>query len=139
MMTTNADNDAEHRLAVLTNWGLFGPFSLAFMASGFRADQFLIASAGYALLVAGFVSHLIINRIYRSEFRLGEIATAVTLFGVAILSFMASWAFAPGFSETDVLIGIVGLVVVIACFFAYLATRHGISGAFSMFHTHRES
>lgn len=137
-MTTNADNDAEHRLAVLTSWALFGSFSLAFIASGFRADRFLIACAGYALVVAGFVSHIIINRVYRAEFRLGEIATAVTLFGVAILSFMASWLFEPGFSETDVLVGIVGLVVVIACFFAYLATRHGVSGAFSMFHTHRE-
>lgn len=136
---TDADADSEHRLAVLTSWAIFGSFSLGITLSGFRADQLLIICAGYLLLVAGFVSHIVINRIYRMDFRSGEIATAIAAFGVAVLSFMASWALDSGFSQTAVLGAVIGGVVVIGCFVAYLATRYGMKGAFSMFHTHRDS
>jgi hypothetical protein len=136
---TDADADSEHRLAVLTSWAMFGSFSLGTAISGFRADQVLIICAGYLLLVAGFVSHIVINRIYLTDFRAGEIATAIAAFGVAVLSFMVNWAFDPGFSQTAVLGGILGVVVVIGCFVAYLATRYGMKGAFSMFHIHRDS
>lgn len=134
---TDADSDAEHRLAVLTSWGLFGSLSLGTVATAFRADSVVVAIAGYAILVAGFVAHLVINRIYRRDFRSGEIATAFTLFGVAVLAFLASWAFDPAFTATDVEIGLVGLTVVIAGFLVYVITRYGLTGAFSMFHPHR--
>ena len=135
---TKADNDAEHRLAVLTSWALFGAFGIAIVASGFRQDQFLLSSAGYAVLIAGFIAHIIINRIYLSDFRVGEIATAITLFGVATLAFMGNWALAPDFSEADVESGLLGLVLVVVCFIVFIAIRHGFRGAFSMFHIHRD-
>lgn len=136
---TDTEYDAEHRLAVLTSWGLFGSFSLGVVLTGFRADQIAIIGAGYLLLAAGFISHLVINRIYAMPFRAGEIATAISLFGVAALSLIANWAFDPGFSETDVQGGILGLAVVLFGFITYLATRFGLRGAFSMYHIDRES
>lgn len=136
---TEADEDAEHRLAVLTSWALFGPLSLGVVATAFRGDSVVAAAAGYALLVAGFIAHLVINRIYAGDFRPGEIATAVCLFGVAILAFLASWAFDPAFSRRDIEIGIIGLALISAGFVIYLTTRHGLSGAFSMFHAHRDA
>jgi hypothetical protein len=132
-----ADYDAEHRLAVLTSWALFGSIGLGLVATGFRAESLMVAGAGYAVLIAGFVSHLVINRIYLRDFRPGEIATAITLFGVAALSFLASWAFSPGFSARDVEIGILGLGLIAAGFVVYLTARHGLTGAFSMFHPDR--
>ena len=75
---TDIENDAEHRLAALTNWGLFGAFGMGVVLTGFQADLILLTAAGYLMIVAGFVSHLIINRIYRMHFRTGEIATAIT-------------------------------------------------------------
>lgn len=136
---TDADRDAEHRLAVLTAWGLFGGFSLAVALTGFRADDLLVIGTGYLLLVAGFVAHLVINRIYHVDFRPGEVVAAITLFGIAALAFMVNWAFEPGFSRTDVIGGILGLAVAAGCFITYLATRYGLKGAFSMFHMPRDS
>lgn len=132
------DEDAEHRLAVLTSWGLFGSFSLAIVATGFRSDLIAVAAAGYLVFVAGFVSHLVINRIYGLDFRRGEVASAVILFGVAAAGFMAYWAADPDFTQTDVLIGILGIGLIAAGFVVYLATRFGMKGAFSMFHIHRD-
>lgn len=134
---TKADYDAEHRLAVLTNWALLGSISLGLVATAFRAESLFVAGAGYAVLIAGFVSHLVINRIYERDFRPGEIATGITLFGVAALAFLANWAFSPAFSPRDVEIGIVGLALVAAGFVVYLTARHGLTGAFSMFHPDR--
>lgn len=136
---SEAETDAEQRLAVLTSWGLFGAFSLALVATGFRADSLAVSASGYLVLVAGFVSHLIINRIYGMGFRSGEIAAGISLFGVAALTFMAFWAFDPAFTVDDVASGTLGLVVAAGCFIVYLATRYGLKGAFSMFHIHRDS
>lgn len=135
---SEAETDAEQRLAVLTSWGLFGAFSLAIVATGFRADDILVSAAGYLVLVAGFVSHLIINRIYDIGFRSGEIAAGISAFGLAAVSFMAFWAFDPNFTTQDMLSGLLGLAVAAACFVVYLATRFGLKGAFSMFHIHRD-
>ncbi len=134
---TEADLDAEHRLAVLTSWALFGALSLGAVATGFRADDIAVACVGYAILVAGAISHLVINRIYGRDFRPGEIATAITLFGVAALAFLAAWVLGPGLTPAGVTIGLVGMAVVVAGFLAYLVTRHGLTGAFSMFHPER--
>lgn len=134
---SEAETDAEQRLAVLTSWGLFGAFSLALVATGFRAEEVLVSAAGYLLLIAGFISHLIINRIYGMGFRSGEIAAGISGFGIAAFSFMAFWALDPAFTMDDMLSGLLGLAAAAACFVVYLATRFGLKGAFSMFHIHR--
>lgn len=133
----SAVDDAEHRLAVLTNWGFWGSFAIATVASGFATDNVLVSLAGYAMLAAGFVSHVIVNWVWHASFRNGEIAAAFGLFGVAVVTFLASWLLEPGFSRADVYSGLLGLVLVLAGFLAYLTTRFGLRGSFSMFHIQR--
>jgi hypothetical protein len=132
-----AEEDAEHRLAVLTTWGFFGGFAVAMVATGFSADSVAAAAAGYALIAAGFVAHLIVNWVYKAGFRNGEITAAFGLFGVAVAVFMASWLFNPDFSRADVYSGLLGLSTVVVGFLAYLTTRYGLRGSFSMFHIQR--
>ena len=136
---TEADDDAEHRLAVLTSWALFGPLSLGMVATAFRADSLAVAAGGYGVLILGAISHIVINRIYRRDFRPGEIVTAVSLFGVAVLAFLAVWVFPPGFTPSGVAIGLAGLGMVVVGFVIYLVTRHGLTSAFSMFHAERDT
>jgi hypothetical protein len=129
-----AEEDAEHRLAVLTTWGLFGPFALAVGASGFAADRYLVCLGAYGLLAAAFVAHVIVNWVYGRGFRNGEVAAAIGIYGVAVLVFMASWLLDPAFSTADVYAGLTGLVLAIGGFLGYLITRYGLRGSFSMFH-----
>ncbi len=136
---TEADNDAEHRLAVLTSWGLFGPLSLGMVATAFRADSLAVAAGGYGILLAGAISHIVINRIYRRDFRPGEVVAAISLFGVAVIAFLAAWVLPPGLTPGGVVIGLAGLGLVVAGFVIYLVTRHGLTSAFSMFHSERDT
>lgn len=132
MMTK--EEDAEHRLAVLTNWGLFTPFAVAVGASGFAADSYWVCLAAYALIAAAFTAHIVLNWIWRTGFRPGEAAAAIGLYGVAVLLFLAGWLLDPTFSEADIYAGLTGLVLAVVGFLAYLITRYGLGGSFSMFH-----
>lgn len=128
----------ESRIAVLTNWGFFGAFGVGSVLSGFRSDSYLLGLLGFALLAAGFVAHLIINRIYAIEFAEGEIAAAAfAIFDVALLGFVASWLFTPNFDRTQVELGLTGSALAVVGCFAYVVTRHGLKGSFSMFHIKR--
>jgi hypothetical protein len=127
----------ESRIAVLTNWGFLGVFGVGFVLSGFRSDSYVLGLLGFALLAAAFVTHLIINRIYAIEFAQGEIAAALAIFGLALLGFVASWLFTPDFDPTQVGLGLTGSALAVAGCFAYLVTRHGLKGSFSMFHIKR--
>ena len=129
----------ESRIAVLTNWGFLGSFGVGFVLSGFRSDSYLLGLLGFALLAAAFVAHLLINRIYAIEFAEGEIATAFAIFGLALLGFVASWLFTPNFDRTQVGLGLTGAALAVAGCFAYVVTRHGLKGSFSMFHIKRSN
>jgi hypothetical protein len=132
-----SDASVESRIAVLTNWGFLGAFGVGFVLSGFRSDSYLLGLLGFALLAAAFVAHLIINRIYAIEFAEGEIAVAFAIFGLALLGFVLSWLFAPNFDRTQVELGLTGAALAVAGCFAYVVTRHGLKGSFSMFHIKR--
>jgi len=127
--------ETEKRLAVVTNWGVFGSFGLGSLLSGFHSDLLLVGLAGFVTLIGGFVAHVVINRIYGGGFRAGEIAAAFIAFGMAVLGFLLGWLFDPLFSVTDARLGLIGFPAVIVCFLVYLVTKHGIRRWLSMFHT----
>lgn len=125
--------ETEKRLAVVTNWGLFGSFGLGSLLSGFHSDSLLVGLLGFVTLIGGFIAHVVINRIYGGDFRTGEIVVALVAFGIAVLGFLIGWLFDPGFSGTDVRLGLIGFSALIVCFLVYLVTKHGIRGWVSTF------
>lgn len=136
-MATDAGFD--HRVAVLTNWGFWGSFGVAVLVSGFSEDAYLLGLAGLALFAAGFVGHVIINHVWRTGFRDGEVATAMIAFGIAVLGFVLTWIAEPGMSRPRVYLALTGVALAVGGLFIYLASRFGLRGAFSMFHTDRRA
>jgi hypothetical protein len=124
----------ERRLAVVANWGLFGAFGLGLIQSGIGSGAVAIGLLGFALILVGFVSQVIINGFYGGGFTTGEIALGFIAFGVAVLGFVASWIFDPTFGTNDIVIGLSGFAAIIAAFIVYLVTKYGLKGSFSMFH-----
>jgi hypothetical protein len=129
-----AESDLENRLAVLTNWSFWGSFGTCFVMSGFAESRYLIGLAGFALIAVAFVSHLIINRMYGTSFRNGEITTAVSAFGVALLAFILAWIVSPDMDRSRVWLGLTGAALGVGGTFTYLAARFGLVNSFSMFH-----
>jgi hypothetical protein len=127
----------ERRLAVVANWALFGSFGLGLIQSGAASGRGAIGLLGFALIIVGFIAQVIINRIYGGGFTAGEIALGFSAFGIAVIGFVAAWIFDPRFGAADVVTGLSGFAAIIACFIAYLVTRYGLRGSFSMFHQMR--
>ena len=125
---------SESRFAVLTNWSLWAPFGAGFVLSGFNAEDLTLGLFGFALLAAGAVAHLVVNRVYGIDFSGGQIAAAAGLFVLALLGFLGSWLVSSRFGQTDILLGFIGSALVVAGAFVYVAARYGLRGSFSMFH-----
>lgn len=126
--------ETERRLAVITSWGLAGSFGLCCIMSGFNQSELALGLLGFALLIAGFVAHLIIGNIFGAIFDTGEIIVGFILFGVGLIAFATTWIYDSRFDSVDVAMGLAGFAAIIACFFVYLVTRFGLKGSFSMFH-----
>jgi hypothetical protein len=124
----------ERRLAVIANWGLFGTFGLGLIQSGIRSGTIALGLLGFALILVGFISQVIINQVYGRGFTTGEVALGFVGFGVAVLGFVASWIFDPNFGTAEIVIGLSGFAAIIAAFLIYLVTKYGLKGSFSMFH-----
>lgn len=127
----------EKRLAVVASWSLFGAFGLCLILSGFGSRQLAASLSGFALFVAGFIAHVIINRVYRTSFSSGEVVLGFVAFGVAVLSFVVSWITASHFGQSNVVAGIAGFAALVVAFLVYVVTKYGLKGSFSMFHQPR--
>jgi hypothetical protein len=127
----------EKRLAVVTNWSLFASFGMCFVLSGFQAPSWGLGLLGYALLVLGFVGHLIINHVFESGFSPGEVALGLVLFGISALSFIASALFSAHFGPENLGLGLAGFGAMAACLMLYLVIRYGMRGTWVLVHTLR--
>ncbi len=125
----------EKRLAVSTSWGLCGPAGLCLVVSGFDAGVPAATLGGFAVLVLGFIAHVVINAVFRTGFSIGEVAAGFIAFGVALTVFILASLLDHRLAVADIAAGIAGFAALVACFVVYLVTRFGLKGAFSRFHT----
>ena len=125
----------ERRLAVTSNWALFGSFGLCFVLSGFALPLVPAILGGFGLFVAGFISHLVINAVFHHGFTTGEVVTGFVAFGVGLACFMGAVVLGEGVTGPEFAAGIAGFAALVLCFLVYLITKFGLKGAFSRFHT----
>ncbi|MBU0584122.1 MAG: hypothetical protein KKB66_16520 [Alphaproteobacteria bacterium] len=123
----------ERDLLVFSIWAVLGLLGLGFLLEGLTRDAYPLALIGILLVVAGFVAHIIVNQIFGKGFRRGETALGIGAFGALALVFIAAWT-AGELSMADYASGLTLFGVLVAGLVAYLATRHGLRGAFSQFH-----
>lgn len=123
----------EHRLAVTTSWGFFGGFAFCFVVSGFSGGNLAAGLIGFALFIAGFAAHVIINWIYQTDFTAGESALGFVVFVVAAVSFIGSWIFDPNFGAINRAIGLAGFGSTFGCFMFYMFVKYGVRGSFTKF------
>lgn len=129
-----AIEETEKRLAVVTNWAFFGSFGSSFILSGFDGGVLAMGLIGFAVLVLGFIAHVIINRIFDAGFSKGEVAFGLIVFGISVLSFIGSWIFDPHFGGVNIVIGLAGFSAIVACLIIYIVIKFGLKGSFSMIH-----
>jgi hypothetical protein len=121
-----------HRLAVMTGWAFFASFGVCLILSGFAEDSLIAGLAGYATVIAGFIAHIIVNRIYGAGFTQPQIALGLGSFTVGVLCYIASVLFNPTFGEIDVATGLVGFSALAAAFVIYIIINYGVRGSYQM-------
>lgn len=125
---------SESLLAIMTSWALFAAFGLCFVLSGLAESNLAVGLLGFAAFMAGFGAHVVINRIFGGGFSAPQATLALGAFTVGVLCFIAGAIFDPGFTATDLLIGIVGFGGLITAFLLYVLIRYGIRGSYDMLH-----
>jgi len=130
---------SEALLAVMTSWAVFAGFGLCFVLSGLAESNLLVGLFGFAAFVAGFGAHIVINRIFDLAFTGPQVALALGAFAIGVLCFIAGVLFDPGFTATDLTIGVAGFGALTGAFVLYILIRYGLGGSYEMLHQlHRQ-
>ncbi len=124
----------EHRLAIMTNWAFVLAFGVCVVLSGFSVSDPVMAIAGFAVIVAGFIVHVIINRIFSTGFTNPQVALGLVAFVAAVLCFVLVSLFDPAFDQADILAGFGGFGALIVCFVVYVMINYGVRGSYAMIH-----
>jgi hypothetical protein len=120
-------------ILVFAIWAVLGLLGLGVILEGFKLDVWAISAGGIATVMVAFIAHMIVNAIFDTGFTRGETALGIGVFGLFGLIFILGVA-SGTMSKPDYYSGLTFFGALAAGFLAYLATRHGLRGAFSRFH-----
>ena len=120
-------------ILVFAIWAVLGFLGLGVVLEGFKLDVWAISAGGIATVMVAFIAHIIVNAIFDTGFTRGETALGIGAYGLLGLIFILGMA-SGTISKTDYYSGLTFFGALAAGFLAYLATRHGLRGAFSRFH-----
>jgi hypothetical protein len=123
----------ERSILIFAIWAVLGFLGLGFVLEGMVRESFIACGIGLVLILAAFAAHIVVNFVFRQGFTRGEAALGIGVYGLLALVFVLAWASGrlgpAGYAAGLAMFGVVGVG-----FIVYLATRHGLRGAFSQFH-----
>jgi hypothetical protein len=123
----------ERSILIFAIWAVLGFLGLGFVLEGMVRESVVACGIGLVLILAAFAAHIVVNFVFGQGFSRGEAALGIGVYGLLALVFVLAWAsggMAPvAYGSGLAMFGIVGVG-----FIVYLATRHGLRGAFSQFH-----
>ena len=123
----------ERSIMVFADWAVLGFLGLGVFLEGMERDSWPLSAVGVAIIVCAFVTHIIVNGVFDTDFTSGETTLGIGAFGLLGLVFVVG-AVSGGMTMADYYSGLTLFGVLAAGFLAYLFTRHGLRGAFSRFH-----
>ena len=95
-MTDPTPTDRFHRHAlVMAVWIPVGFVAVALLHLGLRGGGAWWIAGGFALLLAGFVGHIIINAVTGLHFTPGETALGAVGYALALLALVLGWLLNP--------------------------------------------
>ncbi len=128
----NAPN-VDRGILVFCIWSVLGFLGLAIVLEGFRLDSWGLSATGVGTVLLAFGAHMVVNAVFATGFSRGETALGIGAYGLLGLIFVLGAA-SGVMSQSDYYAGLTFFGSLAAGFIAYLATRHGLRGAFSRFH-----
>jgi hypothetical protein len=100
---------------------------------GFYANAWPFVAAGFAILIAAFAGHVIVNVILGTAFTVREVALGLVVYCAAVLAVGLAMLLSPGFRTEFALTANLGLVGTAAAIILTMILWLGPRGAFDAF------
>jgi hypothetical protein len=132
-------NRLDRHALVMAVWLPLGFVALTLIHRGFAAGQGWWVAAGFAPLLLGFATHLIINAVTGISFTSREVSLALSGYALALLALVFSVLLTPGFATTFLLPVGAGMIVLAGAVIFYMVTSFGLRRAFDLFDVIRDN
>ncbi|MEO0385487.1 MAG: hypothetical protein AAF234_18250 [Pseudomonadota bacterium] len=136
-MLEQSQTKVERAILIFTIWASLGFLGLGVFLEGMARDLWALSAVGVSVIVATLVAHIIVNAVFKTGMSRGEATLGIGLYGFLGLVFIAS-TIGGGMTPADYYAGLTLFGTLAVGFLVYLVARHGLRGAFSHFHHHRE-
>lgn len=128
----------ERSILIFAIWAVLGFVGLGFVLEGMARELYVACGIGLAVIVAAFAAHIVVNFVFRQGFTRGEAALGIGVYGLLALVFVLA-SIGGRLGQVGYASGLAMFGVIAVGFIVYLATRHGLRGAFSQFHINSPS
>ena len=129
---TNQERQERHGL-ILSLWIGFASMAVILFHLGLTKDNWIFLSAGFALFLAGFIAHIIVNAVAGTGFQTRGAFFGLFVFALGILAFLISVVIGVEYSTENFLTISSGLVLILVMIIFYMITKNGLRDAFDQF------
>lgn len=144
-MPGDRTTDAEPRLAVLDRhalvmavWLPAGFVAAVLLVRGWLVIQPFALAGGFAVVLAGFAGHVIVNAATGTRFTPREVALGLVLYAGGLLVFLLASLFGAPAARALFVPLTLGFIALAAGVIFYMVTHFGVRGAFEAFDVIRD-
>lgn len=138
-MTPLGKNETLDRHAlVMTCWLAAALPAAILFDCGFGGGGARYLLAGFAVILAGFAAHVIVNAVYATGFSPRELGLGIVAYGIGLVLFLSVSLVDAPFAALNFMPLSIGFIAVGAVVVFYLITRYGARQAFDAFDAIRD-
>lgn len=133
MPTTATQQALDRHALVAAMWLTAGLITVALFHYGLGGGGTWFLLAAFAVILAAFAGHVVVNRLYATTFSARELALGLVVFATALVTFGLGMVVQPSFAAKAFFPVSAGLIALLVSVLFYMATTTGLRGAFDAF------
>jgi len=137
-MTDSNMEPLDRHALVLSIWLSFGFAAAVFFRTAVGQVNWLFDVPAFAMIVAAFVGHVIVNAVTATSFTPKEVALGLAFYGAGLIALTVASLLSPAFATQQFLPCSLGFIAVFASVVFYMITRYGLRRAFESFDVIRQ-
>ena len=132
-MNSTAMQTLDRHALVVSIWGTAALIAATLFHYGLGKGGFIFILLAFAVVIAAFISHVIVSVALGADFTGRELALGLVLYAAALVAFGAAVIVSPAFATRAFLPGSAGFLAVFAAFVFYIIVHSGVRRAFDAF------
>jgi hypothetical protein len=123
----------DRHVLVVSIWLTAGLIATTLFHFGLGPGGAAFILAAFAVIVAAFVGHIIVNTVLGSDFTIRELALGLVLYGAALIALAGAALLSRQFAATALWPTSLGLIAIFGAFVFYRIVHSGLRPAFEGF------